>query len=156
MLQNVRSQKDKLYEAKINREAPAEFFERRLGELTTDEEALESALVRCGDKNDEYLQLGVAVHELAYKSKEIYEKANTDEKRLLYSQLFTNFTQNRLEIKSYYTDAAKLLTDWVPKLNKDYELSITLSTQGQNVDFATTSTCLLTVWFYVGTSLLLK
>ena len=139
LLQGVRTKKDKLYEAKINHEAPAEFFERKIGDLITEEEALESALVRCGDKNDEYLQLGVAVHELAYKAREIYEKANNDEKRLLFSQVFTNLQQNRLEIRRFYTDAAQLLVEWVPKLNKDYELLKTQVDKGKEMAFATSS-----------------
>ena len=139
LLHIVRSKKDKLYEAKINHEAPMEFFDRRIGELTTEEEALEGSLVHLGDKNDDYLQLGVAVHELAYKAREIYEKANIDEKRLLFSQLFTNLLQNGLEIRKEYTEATELLIEWVPKLNKDYELQKSQATKEKEMAFATSS-----------------
>ena len=122
LLEDVRKQKDKVYEAKINREVPIEFCERKIAEYIKDEESLESALVKVSDKSDEYQQLGIAVHELAYKGKEIYEKATVDEKRLLMSQLFTNLVQNRREIKPEYTLAAEFLAEWMPKLNEDYEL----------------------------------
>ncbi len=122
LLSQVRIQKDKIYEAKINKEVPADYCERRISELTAEEESLESALIQQGDKSDEYQKLGIAVHELAYRSKEIYEKANTDERQLLMSQLFTNLVQNRLEIKPNYSEAAQILVEWVPRLNQDYEL----------------------------------
>lgn len=55
LLISVRQQKDKYYETKINREVPLDYCERKIAERTNEEEALESALVITGDKNDEYL-----------------------------------------------------------------------------------------------------
>lgn len=139
LLTSARQQKDKYYEAKINREAPLEYCERRIAESTQEEESLEAALVAAGDKNDEYLQLGLVVHELAYKSKEIYEKANVDEKRLLLSQLFTNIIQDELKIKPKYTKAADFLTTWIPKLNYDYELAKNSNLNVKDAVLATSS-----------------
>src|SRR3989344_701851 len=139
LLASARQQKDKYYEAKINREVPLEYCEKRIAECTRDEESLETALARLGDKNDELLQLGLAVHELAYKSKKIYEQALVDEQRLLLSQLFTNLLQNRYEIKPVYSKAAIFLSTWVPKLNEDYELAKSQAVKGKGVVFATSS-----------------
>ena len=139
LLQGVRKQKDRIYEAKLNREVDMSFCDRKLAELTTEEESLESALVSVGDENDLSLQIGIAVHELAYKSHEIYENASVDAKRLLFSKLFTNLLQDGLEIRKEYTKAAAMLKEWVPKLNQDYELAKTLSGQGEVGAFATHS-----------------
>jgi len=137
LLQSTRTQKDKYYEAKINREVSLDYCERKIAECTEEEEALEAALVRLGNKNDEDLQLGLAVHELAYKSKEIYEQATVDEQRLLMSQLFTNLIQKERKIELDLTLAALFLEKWVPKLNEDYELRKSLALQGQSVVLAT-------------------
>lgn len=136
---NIRSQKDRLYEAKLNREVPADFVERKLAELTIEEEALESALVRVGDDSDIYKAVGIAVHELAFYCKKIYETADVDPKRLLFSQLFTNLVQDRLEIKKNYTEAAQFLLEWIPKLNKDYELQNTHINKRKTGTFAPVS-----------------
>lgn len=132
LLQGVRKQKDRLYEAKLNREVDLGYCDRKLAELTTEEDTLEASLVTVGNDNDLSLQIGIAVHELAYKSREIYESADVDAKRLLFSQLFTNLLQDELEIKKEYTKAAAMLMDWVPKLNQDYELVKTQSTKGKD------------------------
>ncbi len=133
LLQSVRTQKDRLYDAKLNREIEdVGYFNRRLAELTTEEESLENTLVAIGNENDLSLQIGVAVHELAYKSREIYENAGVDAKRLLFSQLFTNLLQDGLEIKKEYTKAAAMLMEWVPKLNSDYELVKSQITKGKD------------------------
>lgn len=131
LLQSVRKSKDKYYEAKINREVPMEYCEQKIAEATQEEEALEASLMRLGDKNDEDLMLGLAVHELAYKSKEIYQEALLDEKRLLMTQLFTNLVQKERKIEPDLTLAAAFLEKWVPKLNQDYELRKSLALQGQ-------------------------
>ncbi len=70
---------------------------------------------------------------------EIYKKATVDEKRLLLSQLFTNLVQNRYEIKPNYTSAAEYLANWVPKLNRDYELQKSIITKGETGDFMSAS-----------------
>ena len=140
MLIKLRQQKDKMYEAKINREVPVEYCDRKLAELTKEETTIEEALVTVSDKSDEFHQLSIAVHELAYKTREIYDKATVDEKQLLFSQIFTNLTQNELKIKETYTNAAQLLADWMPRLNKDYELLKAQALPGQMGDLVSTST----------------
>lgn len=141
LISNVQNQKDRIYEAKLNNEVPAAFVERKLVELTTEEEKLENALVLAGDKSDIYKAVGIAAHELAYFAKNIYEIADTDDQRLLLNQLFTNLIQNRREIKKNYTEAAQFLLEWMPKLNKGYELSKSLengSIKGKAPTFADT------------------
>ncbi|MSR87837.1 MAG: hypothetical protein EXS69_01555 [Candidatus Zambryskibacteria bacterium] len=132
LLQHIRKDKDKYFEAKINREVDLEFAERRIAECKAEEEALESTLDSAVNKSDEYQDLHLIVHELAFKAKEIYQKATVDEKRLLLSQLFTNFTQNRYEIRPNYSLACEYLVEWIPKLNESYEQQKTLAKQGLN------------------------
>ena len=68
----------------------------------------------------------MGAQELAYFCQQIYEAAENDDKRLLFSQLFTNLVQNRREIRKNYTEAADFLLKWIPKLNEGYELSKSL------------------------------
>ncbi len=139
LLVAIRKQKDKYFDAKINKEAPLELCERRIAECIEEESNLESAFARASDKSDEYQQLRLVIHELAYKSKEIYENALVDEKRLLFAQIFTNIAQDGLKIKPEYTLAAEYLATWAPKLNKDYERQKSHTRKGEEVVFATSS-----------------
>lgn len=135
MLLNIRKQKDKYFEAKINREVDLEYCERKISECKAEESVLESALERISDQSDEYQELRLVIHELAFKAKEIYQKATTEEKKLLFAQLFTNFTQNRYEIISNYNLACNYLIEWIPKLNESYELQKNLISPIQRSDF---------------------
>lgn len=127
LLLNVRKQKDRYFEATINREVPLEFCERKIAECKAEESVLESALEKVVSRGDDYQELSLIIHDLAFKAKEIYTKATVDEKRLLFSQLFTNFTQNGYEIKPNYNLACEYLLEWMPKLNESYELQKSLS-----------------------------
>jgi len=139
LLANVQVQKDRLYEAKLNKEVPVDYVERKLSELTTEEETIENSLVSIRDKSDEHQAAGIAVHELAFRCKDIYEAGDIDNKRLLLSQLFTNLLQNGREIKKEYTNAASFLMEWMPKLNTDYELQKSEQIKGKDVVLSTSS-----------------
>jgi len=87
-------------------------------------------------KSDEYQQLRVIIHNLAYKAQTIWEKATTDERRIELSEIFTNLAQDRLILKPKYTLAAEYLANWIPKLNSDYELQKTQSIKGKEAVLA--------------------
>lgn len=143
LLGNVRQQKDKYFEAKINKEVDVEYCDRKINECKEEEIALESSLEKVSSKNSDYQELTSIIHELAFKSKEIYEKGNTDEKKLLLSQLFTNFTQNRYKITPNYSLCGNYLLEWIPKLNELYELQETLTTKEQKSTFVLSHPTLL-------------
>jgi len=138
-LDQVRKRKDQIYEDKIDRKIPVEFYERKFGEYSEEETRLESTLVKLNDKADEYQQLGVAIHELAYKSKVIFEKVGIEDRRLLLSQMVTNLVQNGVTISPNYTKAAQFLSNWLPRLNADYELQKTQSLNRKGEVFASSS-----------------
>jgi hypothetical protein len=94
----------------------------------------------------EYQQLRLVIHELAFKAKEIYEAALIDEKKLLFAQLFTNFTQNRYEITPNYNLAAEYLLEWIPKLNESYEQQKSLMIKGLNAEMLFDISRLLRTW----------
>ncbi len=135
LLFNIRKEKDKYFEATIDRKVPLEFCEKRIAECKTEESVIESALNKVVSQSDEYQELRLIIHDLAFKSKEIYQKATVDEKRLLFVQLFTNFTQNRYEIISNYNLACDYLLEWIPKLNQIYEQQKSLVSPIQKSDF---------------------
>jgi site-specific DNA recombinase len=135
LLASIRKEKDKYFEAKINKTVDLEYSERRIAECKTEEKILADALEKVVAQTDEYQQLRLIIHEIAFKSQQIYQKADNDEKRLLFSQLFTNFKQNRYEISPYFTLACDYLIEWIPKLNECYEQQKSLMIKGSNAVF---------------------
>lgn len=136
LLQKVRQEKDNYYEATIKKEVPLEFCQKKIAECEKEEAVLLEGLRRVEDTCDEYQQLGLLIHKLAYSAKEIYKKGTTEQKRLLFSQIITNFIQNRSELKPNWNLSGKYLSEWMPRLNKDYELEKSHTTKRQKSDFS--------------------
>ncbi len=128
-LAQIKIRKDKLYEAKIEKSIPAEVCDEKLTQCAQEEQQLNEALDRLNEGGDIFTQLAKAVHVMAYYSRDIYEKSNLDEKRLLFSELFTNFQQNQHEIRPNYSLAGNYLRNFIPKVNQDYELTKALQTK---------------------------
>lgn len=143
LLLNIRKEKDKYFEATISKEVPLEFCQKRIAECKTEEETLESALDRVVNQSDEYQELSLIIHDLAFKAKEIYQRATTDDRKLLLSQLFTNFIQNGYEIKPNYNSACNYLLEWIPKLNEVYELQRNYTAKGKESTFMLSQPTLL-------------
>jgi hypothetical protein len=121
LLEQARRRLDRLYEDKIDEKISSDFYQRKFAEYAAEESNLRETLARLTERADEDHEAGIAVHRLGYNAMEIYEKALPDEKRLVLSEFFTNLIQNAYEIRPNYSLAGKYLTDWVPRLNKDYE-----------------------------------
>ena len=143
LLFNLRKQKDRYFEATINKEVPLEYCERKIKECKVEENVLEAALEKVVSKSDEYQELRLIIHDLAFKARKIYEKALVDERKILFSQLFTNFTQNGYEIKPNYSLACEYLLEWIPKLNELYEQQKTIVSPIQKCDFDLATNSLL-------------
>jgi site-specific DNA recombinase len=143
LLVSARKQKDKYFEAKINREVDVEYCDKKINKCKEEERTLEVALERVSSGNSDYQELSLIIHELAFNAKSIYSKATVDEKRLLFSILFTNFTQNAYEITPNYNLTGSYLSEWIPKLNELYELNNNITTKGKKSIFMLSQPVLL-------------
>ena len=77
------------------------------------------------DRVDNYYQIGVDIHELAFNASKLYyaREATFDDKRTLINRIFMNLVLHKdkeLEVK--YTPAFEFLSEWIPKLNATSEL----------------------------------
>ncbi len=143
LLEKIRKEKDEYYEATIKKEVPPEYCQKKIAECEKEEAVLLEGLRKIEDTCDDYQQLGLLIHKLAYNAKEIYKKGTTEQKRLLFSQIITNFAQNRLELKPNWNLSGKYLYEWMPRLNNDYELAKTLTTKGKESTFVLSHPTLL-------------
>jgi len=71
-----------------------------------------------------YYEAGFAIHELAAQAQKIYQspRATTEEKRLLLSYVFADMKLEEGITRPNYTYGFEFLSEWIPKLNKIFEL----------------------------------
>jgi hypothetical protein len=99
--------------AKLDSEAPASLRNKIIKGSAKEKELALNSLKKLGEARIEYYEAGFAIHELALRSKEIYQskKATTEEKRILLSYIFSNLTQKADRLKPNYTLAFEFLVN---------------------------------------------
>ncbi|TSC77444.1 MAG: Uncharacterized protein G01um101433_599 [Parcubacteria group bacterium Gr01-1014_33] len=125
------------YRDKLDEKIPAALCEKIMSNSTREKEEALEALKKLGESRTRYYEAGYAIHELALKSQAIYdsEKATPEEQRLLLSYVFSNLALNADRITPNYTLAFQFLVDWMPKVNKIFELSEMQTNKGQKSTF---------------------
>src|SRR3989339_1700011 len=113
-----------IYEDKIDQKITVEFYERKFKEYTEEKNAVLKQLQKLDDGNAQYYEAGYAIHELAVRAKEIYQskRVTVEDKRLLLSHIFSNVLLKDRKADGKYTLAFEFLAEWMPKLNKNFEL----------------------------------
>ena len=136
-LDRIQKRLETIYEDKIDGEIDADFYEKKFKEYTTQKEEILKSLNKHNQANTKYYEVGYAIHELAYKAKEIYlnEKTTTEAKRLLLSYIFSNLSLNTDKMKVNYTLAFEFLAEWIPRLNKIFEPTRNRSNKRENEVF---------------------
>ncbi len=108
------------YKDKIDGRMPADLCKKVIDGSTQEKEDALSSLKRLTETRTAYYEAGFAIHELAMKSKEIYQsdKATNEDKRLLLSYVFSNNILEDGKITPNYTLAFDFLSAWMPKVNR--------------------------------------
>ncbi len=134
-----------IYEDKIDHKISPEFYARKFKEYTQNKEDAISELKKIDEGNTKYYQAGLAIHELAFRSAEIYksEKATIEDKRLLLSKIFSNLSLKSDDIEHSYTMAFEFLAQWVPVLNETFEPLKNVGVKGQKSTFVLSHPSLL-------------
>ncbi len=124
-IEKTQKRLEAIYEDKIDGKITADFYEKKFKEYSEDKENALNKLEKLSNNNIQYYEAGYAIHELALKANAIYEskKASTEERRLLLSYVFSNLSLNADKIKPNYTLAFEFLEEWMPKVNKVFELA---------------------------------
>lgn len=121
------------YKDKLDGRMPPLLCEKLIKESTDEKEEAINSLAKLSESRYAYYQAGISIHELALNAKKIYEseKATTEEKRLLLSDIFSNLFLNEGNIEPKYTPAAEFLAEWMPKLKSNFELVEISNSRGE-------------------------
>lgn len=114
-----------MYDDKLDGRITGQFFDEKVAEFGREKEVLAESLRKLNQDNAQYYRVGIAVHELALKAKDIYlsEHASTEERRLLLAYAFSKINVLSGVITPEYTKGFGFLAKWMPKLNEVLELT---------------------------------
>lgn len=136
-LERIQQRKKTMYEDRLDGRISIDTYDQKLKEFNQEEEDLVDSLGKLKSDNTEYYKVGIAFHELALRSREIYlsPKATVEERRLLLAYAFSNISVLRGNIKTEYTKAFGFLVKWMPSVNDTLELQKNLISPIQKSDF---------------------
>ena len=122
-LERIQQRKKTMYDDRLDGRISVESYDEKLDEFNLEEESLINSLGKLKSDNTEYYKIGIAFHELALRSREIYlsQKATVEERRLLLAYAFSNISVLRGDIKVEYTKAFGFLVEWMPTVNEALE-----------------------------------
>lgn len=122
-LEKIEKRIEAIYDDKIDRIITLEFYNKRNNEYAEAKKDIQKTLNALDASKDKYRKTAVAIHELAYNAKSIFfnPKILVEKKRLLLSDIFSNFELKDGKIKEKYTPAFEFLLKWMPRLNEIFE-----------------------------------
>ena len=137
-----------MYTDRLDQRITVQEYDEKLSEFSEEKDTLLSSLEKLKSDNTEYYRVGMKIHEIAMRAKEIYgsKKATIEERRLLLSYAFSNITVLRGDIKPEYTKAFAFLAEWMPKLNTTLEPQKTFVNKRESGQFANFHPTVLPAW----------
>jgi len=114
---------ERLYVDKLDGVVDNALYQKVNEDTKKEKAALLEAQEGLNEDQSAYYEAGYAIHELAAEAQAIYEspKATAEEKRLLLSYIFSDMKLEDGITKPNYTFAFEFLSEWIPKLNKNFE-----------------------------------
>jgi site-specific DNA recombinase len=144
-LERIQQRIKTMYDDRLDGRISVEAYDQKLVAFSQEKEDLIEALSKLNSDNTQYYKVGIAIHELALRSRAIYAstKASVEERRLLLGYAFSNVTVLRGEVKPEYTKAYGLLAEWMPRVNETLELEKDGSNKGKESTFVPSHPILL-------------
>ena len=123
-LELIENRIDKIYDDKIDEVITLEYYNKRFKEYRKQSKDIQKQLGTMENNINHYYEVGVEIHDLAYKAKRLYlsDKATPDYKRTLINKIFASLQLKDKKLITEYKPAYQFLSEWMPKLNATSEL----------------------------------
>jgi site-specific DNA recombinase len=117
-LEQTKRRLDKLYDDKLDEKISESFYDRKFRQYATKRDDLIHKIKTHSNTDTKYFQLGINIYKLSQKAREIYKKADPDNKRVLLRLVFQNMTLDEGILSWSYSPAFQQLHDAVFYTNK--------------------------------------
>lgn len=136
---------DTAYTDRLDKRISVERYDELENEWKRERKTLTSDLERLGEDKSMYYEVGLSIHELAHKAREIYsnKKVTDEDRRLLLSYAFLNISVAEGKLTVEYTPSFEFLKKWVPPVNEGFELKKDGSAKGKASTFVPANPALL-------------
>jgi len=122
-LERIKQRLSVMYNDRLDGRISAGDYDSKVEEFRKEEEVLLSNLKKLKSDKSEYYKTGIAIHELALRSADIYKskKATIDERRELLAYAFNSISLIKGVATVEFTPAFAFMQQWMPRVNKTFE-----------------------------------
>lgn len=154
-LERIQRRMDNLYQDKLDEVITRMKYDSLFKQFTEEKNGITQAIQKHSQASTKYQELGVSLYELSQKAKELYLRAERDDKRKLLSLVFDNLTLDEGALGFDFTTPFKLLSEVVnevksSKVEKQAVLQARIFEPTKKLDLTTQSSSL---YLYLKTKL---
>jgi len=113
----IQSRLDRLYDDKLDEKITQDMYDRKFQQYSEDRDRILQSIQKHSQSSDRYVELGVALYELSQKAKDIYLKAEPEQKRKLNNLVLTGLKIDNGLLSYEYTKPFKLLLEAIKATN---------------------------------------
>lgn len=115
--EQLRQRLDRLYDDKLDGKITEEFYGNKQRQYQQELEEVNGSIKKHDSANLKYYELGLNIYDLSQRAKEIYLKADLEQKRQLITLVFTKLTLDEGKVNYSYTPAFEILSQAVEATN---------------------------------------
>ncbi len=124
-LKKIDTRLDLIYNDKLDGKITEEFYEKKYQEFNAEKIDLEKKLGKYGKTNNTLnYEKSIKLHRLAIEAPSLIcdQKGEIENRRIILSELFSDFSLNGDKIRVKYTLGGEFLAQWMPKVNSSFGL----------------------------------
>lgn len=129
--EQIQNRLNMLYDDKLDGRIDPNFYEQKFKQYTQKKETITASIEKQSNAQTKYFELGVNIFELSQKAKEIYQKAQIEQKRMLLGLVFSNLRLNAGELSINYSKPFEILANSVIATNRIFEPAKNLVNKSQ-------------------------
>ncbi len=107
----IQNRLDRLYDDKLDGKISEEFYDRKFKQFAQEKDQITDSIKKHSQANIKYYELGINFYELSQKAKQIYLKADDEQKRQLISLVLDKLILNEGKLTYGYKKAFQIICD---------------------------------------------
>ena len=107
----IQNRLDRLYDDKLDGKISEDFYDRKFKQFAQEKDQITDSIKKHSQANIKFYELSINFYELSQKAKQIYLKANQDQKRQLINLVFDKLTLNEGKLSYSYKKAFQIICD---------------------------------------------
>ena len=123
-LKTIEKRLDALYNDKLDGKISIDFYDRKFEEFSSQRDNVLRSIGKINPEGQaKNYEKGIKIHRLACEAKDLIlnEQKPVEDKRIVLSEIFSNFELNADKIRPKYTLGGEFLAEWIPVVNTIFE-----------------------------------